>query len=542
MQTNPIRNKRTIASLSSRKSIKSHHGYLRRLVQIAGCIFLALVLIGCKNESDQSTSAQSGGGTLPQKQNIFYVSTSGKDSNDGKTTSTAWRTLYHAEANATAPGAIIALKRGDVWGLNDALGIHHGGAAGTPIIWDGGLWGDGAPAVIRSTSDRDAPHKAVVNIIGCRHLTFQNITVDGNDTNAFGLVVGGTDSYYSPNGYQDSETGITIQDCAILNCGDGLDIDEYVIAVLVQTWNNDMSNIIFRRNIIDRANNHTFTAYCGRSEHGATPAELTGLYVGHNTVSNFGMSGSDASSGISMTQTVTAGIVEHNTLVQGVDGQTTALVLAGISDGVPTGAIVRYNKVSMRNQAGMVIQNGYAPSATVYGNLFYVEDARNRAAIWLQISQAVDYTGADLRFYHNTIVVGRGVGYMDDTSTPGVCTFTNNIVVNMGPGQFENPCYVANTANSTSHSNNAYYRTEPGEMVHAIESDVGYVFKSDLVTWEIGTVVGNPLLEDVNGLDWHLQAASPVIGQGAPFLGIGTDYDGQVFRNPPSMGAYEAPL
>lgn len=200
---------------------------------------------GCGGCIAEAGTATGDGGSVVQVDapTIFYVSTSGDDANNGRSPTTPWQTLIYPQANATAAGVVIALKKGDVFEMDQALGIHHGGTSGAPTIWDGGLWGEGPNAVIRSTSDRAAGEKAVVNIIGCQYVTFQNITVDGNHTNAFGIVVDGTDSYYSPDGYQDSETGIVIQDCEVLNCGD--EADDYVIAVLIQTWNTDMSNTAY---------------------------------------------------------------------------------------------------------------------------------------------------------------------------------------------------------------------------------------------------------------------------------------------------------
>jgi len=73
----------------------------------------------------------------PTLTHTYYVSTSGNDLSDGLTSSTPWKTLQHAEATATAPGSIIALKKGDVWSSAMALGITHGGTAGKSIVWDG---------------------------------------------------------------------------------------------------------------------------------------------------------------------------------------------------------------------------------------------------------------------------------------------------------------------------------------------------------------------------------------------------------------------
>ena len=112
----------------------------------------------------------------------YYVSISGSDSNNGLTTTTPWLTLQYAESHATAPGDIIALKRGDVWSSLTALAIKHSGSSANPITWDGSLWGSGAIASIRSSGTRSDGNNSVVNIIACSYVTFKNITVDGNNT------------------------------------------------------------------------------------------------------------------------------------------------------------------------------------------------------------------------------------------------------------------------------------------------------------------------------------------------------------------------
>jgi hypothetical protein len=471
----------------------------------------------------------------------YYVSTGGDDDNDGLTEQTPWRTLDYAEANATVPGARIALKRGDVFEKATALGIHHGGTPGEPIVWDGDFWGTGGKATIRSSQDREAPEKAVVNIIGASHVVFQNIVVDGNGTNAFGIVVGGTDSYYSPAGYQYLETDIVVQGCSILSCGDAN--DDYVIAVLIQTWNTDMSNIIFRDNVVDTASNHGVTAYVGRAEHGATPSTLHNMQMIRNTVTNFGINGDGRATGMSFTQSVADGVIECNTITQGPDSlDGPGIALAGNEDGTPQNAAIRYNDIRMRNKPGMVVQNGYAPSATVYGNLIYQEDAGGNAAIWIQIAPGVGYTDggetAQLVFLHNTIVVDQGNAFMDDSSTPGVTVFRNNLVVNKGSATYGDPCYVANTASSATHDHNACYRPQPGDVVLAIENDNSYVYRSGIAAWEPTMVIEDPLLADIDGFDWVPAEDSPVRERGVA-AGIPMDRDGKLYANRPTIGAYE---
>lgn len=504
------------------------------------CTFLALAAVAGSAESPCAATA-----SAPTTSVTYYVSTSGDDTNDGMSEQTAWATLDHAEAAATAPGSRIALKRGDVFEMATALGIHHGGMAGEPIVWDGDFWGTGGKAVIRSSQDREAPEKAVVNIIGASHVVFQNIVVDGNSTNAFGVVIGGTDSYYSEGGYQDSETGIVVQGCSILNCGDAN--DDYVIAVLVQTWNTDMSDIIFRDNTVDTASNHGVTAYGGRDEHGATPSTLHNMRMYRNTVTNFGINGQSRSSGMSFTQSIVDGVIECNTITQGPDSLDGAgIVIAGLAEGTPQNAVIRYNEIRMRNRPGVAVQNGFAPTATFYGNLVYQEANPGNKAVYIQVpTESPDYTHdgvtAELVFLHNTIVIEQGTGFTDDSSTEGVTLFRNNLVVNRGEATYDDVCYVANVASSAAHDHNACYRTKSGEVALAKELDVGdgYVYRSEAFEWEPTMVIDDPLLTDLDGLDWVPTKDSPVAQRGVA-AGILMDRNGTVYADPPTIGAHVA--
>ena len=300
-----------------------------------------------------------------------------------------------------------------------------------------------------------------------------------------------------------------------------------------------MSGIVFRRNRVDRASNHTVAAYCGRPEHGATPSKLRGITIAHNEVSNFGLNGQDRATGIVLTQGIIDGVIEHNVVRQGDHGTAPALAIAGQVDEVPKNAVIRYNDVRMRDQPALTVQNGFDPSVTVYGNVFYTEDARNRATVWMYID-ANGYAGADFRYFHNTIVAGQGTAFMDDTSTPGVTTFRNNILVNLELGGSDNLCYVANAASSVSHSHNLYYKTSGAGSVVS-ENDIGRIWVGDVVSWEPTGRTGNPLLVDMYGFDWHLTAASPAIGMGSPSVGIVVDRDDVTYASPPSAGAHARP-
>jgi hypothetical protein len=71
----------------------------------------------------------------------YYVSSStGSDSNNGTTVSTAWQTIAHVNGQTFQPGDSILFKRGDVW--NESLVPPSSGSSGSPIAFD--AYGTGA--------------------------------------------------------------------------------------------------------------------------------------------------------------------------------------------------------------------------------------------------------------------------------------------------------------------------------------------------------------------------------------------------------------
>ena len=390
----------------------------------------------------------------------YYVSISGSDSNNGLTTTTPWLTLQYAETHATAPGDIIALKRGDVWSTLTALAIKHSGSSVNPITWDGSLWGSGAIASIRSSGTRSDGNNSVVNIIACSYVTFKNITVDGNNTaNCFGLVIGGH-SGFSKN-TQNNENHIIIDGCSILNIGSS---SVYSLGILVQTWYTDINNIIIQNCTLDGCADEQLCVYGGKTQDGGTPRECKEVLIKNNTLTNFGRRNASTADGILINNKVTNCIIEGNTLTTGPNGFGTVLAFASNESTpgyIPTGVIVRYNKLiaSKINQWCLTIDGGQAQSITFYSNIFISTSttATNCGNVWIFIFTP-NYTGAHFNFYNNVFYTKAGKNFQDDTSYgTGIVNFKNNIVINAASSG--GACYVVNTAASTKHSNNSFYRT-----------------------------------------------------------------------------------
>ena len=471
----------------------------------------------------------------------YYVSTSGSDSNNGLTQATPWKTLGWAEDHATAPGDIIALKRGDEWSSTNALGITHGGADGNPIIWDGSLWGSGANAIISASGNHPDPSgakdqggAAIVCITHAKNVTFQNITIDGKNYYCYGWVVGG-DPSMAQAWDQGGEQNLILQDCVIKNIGGS----RYALGVLVKTWTGDMSDIIIRRNTVTNIASWGISIYMGKSEDGVPyQGHCERVYVGYNTVTDCEMAHYDMGACIGVSLWVTDIVIEHNTITQGNGRPVAGLGVSGWDGVVPTGVVIRYNDVRMNNLPALVTENGLAIEADIYYNMFYGKSAvaSGGGLIWL-FYPTLNMTGAKINFYNNTIVTEDGNAFINDipSNMGTIVTFKNNIVVNNASSGYS--CFY--TGSPVVHSNNNFYRSGAGDLLYVIDGSK-YVYKSGATSWESTCVASDPLFVDRAGFNWHLQAASPAIGKGVAISGLTQDFEGVSVGNPPNMGCFES--
>ncbi len=468
-----------------------------------------------------------------QPQRTYYVSTSGNDNNDGLTESTPWRTLQYAEDHATTAGDTIALKRGDNWASLMALGIQHGGDSLNHIVWDGSLWGSGANAIISSTGDRPDGEFAIVAFGHCQNVTFQNITIDGNDYFLYGIAIG-EGEWMAPGHYQNNEANIHIHNCRILDIGNAA--TQYTNSIMIRVWYTDIRDIEITGCYVDGAANHGIAIYGWRTALGGTGGWYLAknIYFAYNTITNWGERG-DPSAAIFFNLGISGAIAEHNYILQ---SNSTCAGGIAIGDGhepnyYPKGIIVRYNEVLMTTKAAFFAWNSAHSEVDVYYNLFHSD---NPPYGCIDISGSDSYTGADMNFYNNTIIVNQGEGYGDRTSTNGVCTFTNNLVINQDGGNDE--CVLIRSNASTIHSYNAYYKYGTGDQLYAVEDQ--YIYKSGMLNWEPTCITSDPLLADLEGLDFHLQKGSPILGKGKVIPGMTVDIEGVTISNPPSMGCYQS--
>ena len=488
----------------------------------------------------------------------YYVSSSiGNDNNDGLTEQTPWQTLQYAEEQVTKPGDVIALKRGDVWFIANVLEINTGGNSTHDIVWDGGFWGEGDKALIKATADGTYSPIwfSTVHIADSRYLTFQNIKLDLQGHNRYGLTIGGSDGWDGPT-KQNNEHHITIQDSEIVNVGDGT---SYQMALLVRNSHTPIHNITIQRNTIANVAAHEIAIYPTWLQYGGSMENISDVYIGYNNLTNMSIYSGHNGKAITITRFSKNIIVEHNNIIVPKETNTQAIAVgaafddngtADTSDDVaqfPSNITIRYNNVRLLNPTGtgssLFISNAYGPvsipmTVNVYGNLFY-NAARaaslGEAGIWIQNYRSAggDFHGAKFNIHHNTIVTGGAVQFREDTDDNGTVILRNNIFISLT--NKTNYAYSVGFSNSgtTIHNNNIYYKPVGGDIIYYISPSLVFS-ETDIPTWEPTAITSDPLLADLEGFDWHLQQGSPAIDAGAD---LGYSYLG----NAPDIGAFESP-
>lgn len=72
----------------------------------------------------------------------YYVSPAGRDSHDGRSAKTPWKTMAKVNATAFPPGSRILFERGGEWRESLSVAGANKGAPGTPLVFD--AYGSGA--------------------------------------------------------------------------------------------------------------------------------------------------------------------------------------------------------------------------------------------------------------------------------------------------------------------------------------------------------------------------------------------------------------
>ena len=472
-----------------------------------------------------------------------YVSTTGSDSNDGRDSLHPVLTLSYAQTLASA-GDTICLKRGDTWNESSAVQVSISGVSGSPIVWDGNVWGTGEKATIKNSSSTG---KAIMHIYDCSYLKVENIVFDGNNENLGGIVIGGNYAVYL-GGQQNNEHDITLSSITVKNIGNNT---AYQVGVVLQTWNNDINDITFSYDSIYSTDAHGIAIYAGRSDLGATPAWIKNTTISNCVIYDNHRYTSDVGVGIMIANGVDGLIVDHNSITCN-SGETGNFLLSvdineSNSSYYPKNLTIRYNKfiqdlssssydlINILNTIG----NTLPVTAEFYGNLIVNNSTYTGTQQQLieVNNNSGSFSGGSFKFYNNTMVSNANYAIQFVVDAPSIITFKNNIIYGrLSGGGYSDVLLATYASGILVHSNNLFYNADNTTI---LVSDNGTNYTaSNISSWESTVVTADPLFV-TNFTDLHLQTGSPADAAGTNILVPIYDYDGITYDNPPADGAYE---
>lgn len=231
-----------------------------------------------------------------------------------------------------------------------------------------------------------------------------------------------------------------------------------------------------------------------------------------------------------------------------VDGHNIFIHQYTKSDGSPSYNNVYYNNYCYNNKAQFIcIQGDPGLEWTTYSNMFYnniginvatggeAGSAEDRAIL---IRESTVPAKSQNYFYNNTVIGGaRGIHFwgVDDEKNNYYYTFKNNIFrnqsgtsVHLNWATLDNTVFAHNCYGKDVFYDGTAYKTL---------SD----WKIEFPNQEQNSILSSPLFVNEGGStpkDYRLYTGSSCIGAGTN-VGLTTDYLGNKWRNPPSIGAIE---
>lgn len=465
---------------------------------------------------------------------LYYVdAVAGNDANPGTTEAAPWKTLVKINGTTFQSGDQILLKRGRVWsgqlypkgsGTSTApITLSAYGTGNAPVI-DGGGLASGAAVYLSNQSYWILQNLEVTNDSG----TDNTGTLSTGGVARYGILVEATtvqsgitiryNYVHHVNGSFHNETmdphinggisvhsigssgkfnGVTILDNTVDRCG----------RVGIVAWHEKYYN--FWMTTIDRTKMSTGLLvqgnYVSNSDgDGILVFGYVGSLIEYNvskvaglkSIPGFNM---NASAGIWPTRSADT-IVQFNeasgTICNEIDGQGFDVDL------LCDNTIVQYN-YSHGNQGGfLLLMGGYNSNVTVRYNLIANEGPQKGL---FTMSWG---TPTNLKIYNNTIYIGPNDGavrpiYQDGDASTNNYEFTNNIVYNLGSGEWALP--TVNGVRYGTFSHNVFYGNHPAsEPADANKLTIDPLFVAPGTSGDgVATVDG-----------YKLQANSPVLNNG----------------------------
>jgi uncharacterized repeat protein (TIGR02059 family) len=501
----------------------------------------------------------------------YYISSSGNDKNNGLFSSKPWKTIAKVNASSFSPGDTIFFNKGDTW--REQLTVPSSGKASAYIVFSS--YGTGvAPKILGSTEvttwtndggnvwysnnevsdpyalDYDAniyfketygaitwgrvKKEAKVNLaieydwvwitnhIYIYSPTDPNTRYSGvevsqlltniNLNNKNYIVIDGLEIAYSGSAGIDEGwprinlSGLIVKNCTIHHIGIKASHGAYGLSLY-------HSNMLIQNNTIHDSGrrNISLNLYNGNVQVHDIIIEGNTLYHGFHTT------GVD-------TETDGVGtlnnLIIRNNMIHDDASETLDGVESYGSDGIFIGGgtgltnIYIYNNI-IKNTTKYALEVNYVTSVYVYNNTFYGVNYNipNSGLGFISIQHSATGTIKNNIFYNNVNHATNG-DYCNLIKTSGTVTSDYNLFYTTDAAQ--RSVYWDGSHEYTT-AQWAIYKSEQGQDTHS-------------------PTPSNPLF--ISSSDCHLLTGSPAIDAGIG-IGLTTDYDGNMYNDPPSMGAYE---
>jgi hypothetical protein len=505
----------------------------------------------------------------------YYVKNRGNNSNTGLSDAQAWATITKVNTSSFSPGDTIFFNKGDTWrerltvpssgngGANIVFSSYGTGSApkilgstevtawtnDTGNIWysdntlsdpyalqfDGNIyfkekdgdisWGrvkkstKGALAIeydwiwisnhiyIYSPTDPNSRYSGVEvaqrkEVINLNNKNF--LTIDGLEV-AYSGFTGINDQWPATN-----LIGLTIKNCHVHHMGTkevGYGIEVWHSSTFIQ---NNTIHDSGRRNI-------SLNIYAGDVQLHDVIVEGNTLYDAYHTT---GVDINTSGAGTYNNIIIRKNLMYHTNqgVIDGVENFTTQMIFVSSESTGTLSNIYIYNNI-FKNTKGIAINVGQEPnrilSSYIYNNTFYGVDP-NLVSPYMSFIFLHAGSNSVIKnniFYNNiNPAVNSTFSCLNVASDAGTVTSDYNLFYVLSATRLLNW-----KGTSYSKSQLATYKSVKAQDTHSPNP-------------------ANPLF--VSSSDYHLQSGSPAIDAGIG-VGLTTDYDGNTYHNPPSIGAYE---
>jgi hypothetical protein len=531
--------------------------------------------------------------TLSINASTYYISNSGNDVSNGLSGNTAWRTITKVNNTYFKPGSQVLFKCGDVW--RETLTIPSSGDASNYITF--GSYGTGnKPRILGSvqginwtevSTNKWKSDTSVADPYGGSYpaeIFFEELDGSinwGTAKKTYTVSLGNLTEEYDWTSdsskiyvYAESNpiTRYSIVEAPQRNYSINIDNKQYIIIdgleIQFAKWNNI-------RTEYPQENTHGLTIKnCHISHVGSRWDRPSVGSYGYNLAvcrndmliqNNHIHDGGRRNTSVHIYGTddisISNIIFEYNNLHDGYHSSGVGIVLDAASEEINdhfTNIIIRNNLIwdsSSKNPSvdgfatnEMCTLKADAPGCSIsdvsiYNNIWkYV----NQSGMWLKnVNNANIYNNTFYDHNHNI----PSPSNMPQVSVDIDCTnikIKNNIFYSKGDWDYQYGCFNIVTYTSPAEifiDYNLFYQLDT-HMGMVIVNDASY-YRTDTPFSQIRTECGWQLhgLDPINPLfiseaNLHLQSDSSAIHTGV-YVGLLTDFDGSLWNNPPSIGAYE---